>query len=239
MSGTRSCSPSRAWSRTCCAPSSAATDFSTLRKLSSEYVSDEHAQNATATSLWRLRVGGGWAYLLVLLEFQSARRSLQVSERAARRGWRGRRTPSCGVCSSIGCGVRLRLPAGGSTKSSSSIGPGDAGVQRGVGLPDPDEVAAQRGPPETPDARLHPDGRSKRAAHRGLGSVVSTAGNGFDAMTARPQDRRAALRDYQSCTLHILPMSPITAPPATSCSSLSLSLLAGGRTRCAVVALSS
>ena len=46
------------------------SDFSTLRKLSSEYVSDELLKRHGDT-VWRLRVGGGWAYLLVLLEFQS------------------------------------------------------------------------------------------------------------------------------------------------------------------------
>ena len=47
-----------------------ARDFSTLQKLSAEYVSDELLKRHGDT-VWRLRVGGEWAYLLVLLEFQS------------------------------------------------------------------------------------------------------------------------------------------------------------------------
>ena len=47
-----------------------ASDFATLRKLSAEYVSDELLKRHGDT-VWRLRVGEGWAYLLVLLEFQA------------------------------------------------------------------------------------------------------------------------------------------------------------------------
>ena len=47
-----------------------ADDFSTLEKLSSEYVSDELLKRHGDT-VWRLQVGGDWAYLLVLLEFQA------------------------------------------------------------------------------------------------------------------------------------------------------------------------
>jgi len=48
----------------------AAIDFSTLQKLSAEYVSDELLKRH-GDAVWRLRVGNGWTYLLVLLEFQS------------------------------------------------------------------------------------------------------------------------------------------------------------------------
>ena len=47
-----------------------ADDFSTLEKLSSEYVSDELLKRHGDT-VWRLQVGGNTAYLLVLLEFQA------------------------------------------------------------------------------------------------------------------------------------------------------------------------
>ena len=47
-----------------------AADFSTLQKLSSDYVSDELLKRHGDT-VWRLRLPGGWAYLLLLLEFQS------------------------------------------------------------------------------------------------------------------------------------------------------------------------
>ena len=47
-----------------------AIDVSTLRKLSSDYVSDELLTRRGDT-VWRLRVPGGWACLLLLLEFQS------------------------------------------------------------------------------------------------------------------------------------------------------------------------
>ena len=47
-----------------------AFDFSTLEKLSSEYVSDElHSRRGDA--VWRLRLRDGWLHVLVLLEFQS------------------------------------------------------------------------------------------------------------------------------------------------------------------------
>ncbi len=48
----------------------ATVDFSTLQKLSAEYVSDELLKRH-GDAVWRLRVGDEWAYLLVLLEFQS------------------------------------------------------------------------------------------------------------------------------------------------------------------------
>lgn len=48
----------------------ARVDFSTLQKLSTEYVSDELLKRRGDT-VWRLRVGGRWAFLLLLLEFQS------------------------------------------------------------------------------------------------------------------------------------------------------------------------
>ena len=46
-------------------------DFSPLDKLPAEYVSDELLQRH-GDCVWRLRWRGGWLYLLVLLEFQSA-----------------------------------------------------------------------------------------------------------------------------------------------------------------------
>ena len=48
----------------------AAADFSELRELSTEYVSDELLKRHGDT-VWRLRLGDHWVYLLVLLEFQS------------------------------------------------------------------------------------------------------------------------------------------------------------------------
>ena len=47
-----------------------AGNFSTLEKLSAEFVSDELLKRHGDT-VWRLEVGGGTAYLLVLLEFQA------------------------------------------------------------------------------------------------------------------------------------------------------------------------
>ena len=47
-----------------------AFDFSTLEKLSSEYVSDE-LRNRRGDAVWRLRLRDGWLHVLVLLEFQS------------------------------------------------------------------------------------------------------------------------------------------------------------------------
>ena len=48
----------------------AAADFSELVKLSSEYVSDE-LRKRHGDTVWRLRLGEHWVYLLILLEFQS------------------------------------------------------------------------------------------------------------------------------------------------------------------------
>ena len=45
-------------------------DFSTLRKLSAEYVSDE-LRRRHGDTVWRVRLGHGWLHVLVLLEFQS------------------------------------------------------------------------------------------------------------------------------------------------------------------------
>ena len=45
-------------------------DFSTLRKLSSEYVSDELLKRH-GDAVWQVRLRGRWLYLVVLLEFQS------------------------------------------------------------------------------------------------------------------------------------------------------------------------
>ena len=45
-------------------------DFSTLRKLPAEYVSDE-LLTRHGDAVWRARLGDGWLHLLVLLEFQS------------------------------------------------------------------------------------------------------------------------------------------------------------------------
>ena len=47
-----------------------AFDFSTLEKLSSEYVSDE-LRSRRGDAVWRLRLRDGWLHVLVLLEFQS------------------------------------------------------------------------------------------------------------------------------------------------------------------------
>ena len=48
----------------------AAADFSELGELSTEYVSDELLKRHGDT-VWRLRLGEYWVYLLILLEFQS------------------------------------------------------------------------------------------------------------------------------------------------------------------------
>ena len=48
----------------------AAADLPRLRKLSTEYISDELLKRHGDT-VWRLRLGGRWVFLLVLLEFQS------------------------------------------------------------------------------------------------------------------------------------------------------------------------
>ena len=45
-------------------------DFSTLQKLSADYVSDELLKRH-GDAVWRVRLRGGWLYLVVLLEFQS------------------------------------------------------------------------------------------------------------------------------------------------------------------------
>ncbi len=45
-------------------------DFSTLQKLSAEYVNDE-LRRRHGDTVWRMRLGGGWLHVLVLLEFQS------------------------------------------------------------------------------------------------------------------------------------------------------------------------
>ncbi len=45
-------------------------DFSTLQKLSAEYVSDEH-RTRHGDTVWRVRHRGAWLHVLVLLEFQS------------------------------------------------------------------------------------------------------------------------------------------------------------------------
>ena len=48
----------------------AAADFSELGELSTEYVSDE-LRKRHGDTVWRLRLGEHWVYLLILLEFQS------------------------------------------------------------------------------------------------------------------------------------------------------------------------
>ena len=48
----------------------AAADFSDLGELSTEYVSDE-LRKRHGDTVWRLRLGEHWVYLLILLEFQS------------------------------------------------------------------------------------------------------------------------------------------------------------------------
>ena len=45
-------------------------DFASLRKLSSEYVSDD-LRRRHGDTVWQLRLGDGWLHVLVLLEFQS------------------------------------------------------------------------------------------------------------------------------------------------------------------------
>ena len=45
-------------------------DFSTLQKLSAEYVSDD-LRKRHGDAVWRVGLRGGWLYLVVLLEFQS------------------------------------------------------------------------------------------------------------------------------------------------------------------------
>ena len=46
------------------------TDFSTLRKLPAEYVSDDLLKRH-GDAVWQVRLRGHWLYLVVLLEFQS------------------------------------------------------------------------------------------------------------------------------------------------------------------------
>ena len=48
----------------------AAADFSELDELSTEYVRDE-LRKRHGDTVWRLRLGRHWVYLLILLEFQS------------------------------------------------------------------------------------------------------------------------------------------------------------------------
>ena len=48
----------------------AAADFTDLGELSTEYVSDE-LRKRHGDTVWRLRLGEHWVYLLILLEFQS------------------------------------------------------------------------------------------------------------------------------------------------------------------------
>ena len=46
------------------------TDFTSLRKLSSEYVSDD-LRRRHGDTVWQVRLGRDWLHVLVLLEFQS------------------------------------------------------------------------------------------------------------------------------------------------------------------------
>ena len=66
-------------------------DFSTLEKLSSEYVSDE-LRKRRGDTVWRVRLRDGWLHVLVLLEFQSTEDpdTTTPSGISSEKGWRCR-----------------------------------------------------------------------------------------------------------------------------------------------------